>query len=129
MIKILLVGAGGFLGASFRYLISGWVMRWFSNPTFPWGTLTVNVLGCLVIGFLAGLGESRQVLSAETRAFLMIGVLGGLTTFSSFGYETFTLLRSGEILRCLANVLLHMTVALGSVWLGFAASGLLGAKS
>lgn len=129
MTKIFLVGAGGFIGASFRYLLSGWVMRLFSNPTFPWGTLTVNVLGCLVIGFLAGIGESRQVLSAETRAFLMIGVLGGLTTFSSFGYETFTLLRDGEFLRSLGNVLLHVTVALGSVWVGFYISGLFGVKS
>ena len=129
MIKVLLVGAGGFIGASFRYLLSGWVMRWFSNPTFPWGTLTVNILGCLIIGFLAGIGESRQVLSAETRAFLMIGVLGGLTTFSSFGYETFTLLRGGDFLRSFGNVALHLTVAMGAVWLGFSLSGLVGVKS
>ena len=113
------VGAGGFLGALARYGLSGIVHRFFPQTTFPVGTLTVNLLGCLLIGVLAGLVESRQLLGPEARVFAMIGLLGGFTTFSTFGYETFALLRDGENLRATANVGLSVVLGLAFVWLGY----------
>ena len=118
MIKILLVGAGGLIGAVGRYAVSGWVHRLMGNPWFPFGTLAVNVIGCLAIGFLAGLAESRQVFAAEVRLFLLIGLLGGFTTFSSFGYESVSLIRDGQMFAAAANVLAQVILGLGGVWLG-----------
>lgn len=125
---VLYVGAGGFIGASCRYLLAGSVQRLFPAALFPWGTITVNVIGCLCIGFLAGLAEGRQLFGPEARAFVFIGVLGGFTTFSSFGHDTYMLARSGDFLRAAGNVLLHMTVALGAVWGGFQLSILAGGR-
>lgn len=89
---------------------------------FPWGTLGVNIIGCFFIGLFFGLGESRQLFSSQTRLFLLVGVLGGFTTFSTFGLESINLLRDGEAARALANVLLHVIVGLGAVWAGFICS-------
>jgi len=111
--ELLAVGAGGFVGAIARYGLSGLVYRWFGE-SFPVGTLAVNLLGCLVIGLLSALSEDRQALSAHARLFVMIGLLGSFTTFSTFGYETVELLRSGSVKLALLN-------AVGSVVLGLAA--------
>lgn len=89
---------------------------------FPWGTLAVNIGGCFVIGLLFGLGETRQLFSPQARLFLLVGVLGGFTTFSTFGLESFNLLRDGEAARALANVALHIIVGLGAVWAGILCS-------
>src|SRR6266513_29637 len=94
--KVLLVGLGGFLGSVLRYGIGGLIGRMKTGWTFPLETLLINASGCLVLGFLAGLNESRGVFSGSTRAFLFIGLLGGFTTFSTFGYETVQLLRDGQ---------------------------------
>lgn len=118
MKEILLVAAGGLFGSVSRYLVSGWVQRAVGGAQFPWGTLAVNVAGCLAIGLLAGLVEARQLLSAGTRVFLLIGFLGAFTTFSTFGYETFGLARGGEGLRALGNAGLHLGCGLAAVWLG-----------
>jgi len=83
-------------GAILRYLLSGWVQAWAKGAAFPYGTLTVNLLGCLIIGFLAQLVELRNLFSPETRVFVFIGVLGAFTTFSTFGNDTMLLLRDGE---------------------------------
>jgi CrcB protein len=125
MTKTLLVGFGGFLGSIGRYLAGGAVHRLAEGSVLPYGTLFVNATGCLAIGFLAALSEARGVLSPEARVFLLIGVLGGYTTFSSFGYETFQLLRGGEMLAALANVLVQVVVGLGAVWAGSAAARLI----
>ena len=98
MERIFLVGLGGFIGTVLRYGLGGWASRWKGSAAFPYETLLVNVLGCLAIGLLAALSEARGVFTGTTRAFLFIGVLGGFTTFSSFGYETFQLLRGGQAL-------------------------------
>jgi CrcB protein len=115
---ILWVGVGGFLGSVLRYLVGGWVHRGFNSPWFPYGTLVVNVTGCLGIGFLAGLAESRQVFNPEARLFVFIGVLGGFTTFSTFAYETSAFLDDGQIIAASLNVGLHVILGLVAVWLG-----------
>src|SRR5688572_29598198 len=101
---VLVVGLGGFLGSGARYLLGGWVHAWFPRVSFPIGTLAVNTSGCLLIGVLAALLEVRQLLSPGMRLFLMIGVLGGFTTFSSFAFETLALARYAQLLRAGANV-------------------------
>jgi len=118
MIEVLLAGLGGLIGAMLRYLLSGWIYKLLHEPLFPYGTLTVNALGCLLIGLLMGLAEGRGLFSRETRVFLFIGLIGSLTTFSTFGYETFQLMRDGQFGLVLGNVLLQVLLGLGGVWLG-----------
>jgi CrcB protein len=113
------VGSGGFLGALSRYGLSGLVHRHMPLTTFPYGTLAVNLLGCLLIGLLAGLGEARQVFGPEVRLFALIGLLGGFTTFSTFGYETFAMIRDSEYVRAAANVGVHVILGLVLVWIGY----------
>ncbi|MBI5090969.1 MAG: fluoride efflux transporter CrcB [Candidatus Hydrogenedentes bacterium] len=119
MVNVLLVGAGGFLGSIARYLLGGWVHRVLDNPWLPWGTFAINVLGCLFIGFLAGLAETRQAISPEARLFLMVGILGGFTTFSTFGYETFALLQDGQWAPAIANAIGQVVLGLVAVWMGY----------
>jgi CrcB protein len=118
VLPILLVGVGGFLGSIFRYVLSGWVHRILDNPWFPYGTLAVNVTGSLVIGFLAGLADSRSLFSSEARLFVFIGLLGGFTTFSSLTIETFSLARSAQLLAAVMNLALQIFLGLLAVWLG-----------
>ena len=118
MTQILMVGAGGFLGAVGRYLLTGLVQRWTPLAVLPFGTLTVNVVGCLVIGFLGGVSAAHGILVGRSREFLFIGVLGGFTTFSSFALETLTLVKGGETGGGIANVLLHVFCCLAAVWVG-----------
>ncbi len=115
----LLVGSGGFAGSILRYALGGVVQRHFPLATFPYGTLFVNLMGCLLIGVFAGLADSRQLFAPELRVFALIGVLGGFTTFSTFGYETFAMLRDGEQLRAALNVGLQVVLGLSLVWLGY----------
>jgi len=119
LINAALVGSGGFAGAILRYALGGLVHRAAPMTTFPLGTLAVNLAGCLSIGVLAGMADSRQLLGPEARTFALIGLLGGFTTFSTFGYETLALVRAAEYARASANVCLHLILGLGLVWLGF----------
>jgi CrcB protein len=118
MLKVLLVGAGGFLGAILRYALGGWVHDMLNNASFPYGTLVVNAVGCLLIGFLSGLAESRAVFGPEARLFIFIGILGGFTTFSSFAYETFSLARDTQNLAAIVNVFAQVILGLIGVWFG-----------
>ena len=118
MLAIVLVGVGGFLGSVLRYLLGGWVQRALDNPWFPYGTLLVNLIGCLVIGFLAELTNNRQVFTPEIRLFLFLGLLGGFTTFSSFAYETSALLNNGQVGLASFNVGLQVILGLVAVWIG-----------
>ncbi|HOE00014.1 MAG TPA: fluoride efflux transporter CrcB [Kiritimatiellia bacterium] len=95
MSAVLWVGLGGALGSIGRYLLSGWVTQQVTGR-FPAGTLTVNVLGCLGIGILAGLAVKEEYFSHAARLFLFTGVAGGFTTFSAFGLETFYLLQRAQ---------------------------------
>ncbi len=120
LINAAMVGSGGFIGALARYGLSGLVHRQVPFATFPYGTMAVNLVGCCAIGVIAGLAESRQLFGPEFRTFALIGVLGGFTTFSTFGYETFAMLRDAEYLRVAANVGVHVVLGLALVWLGYA---------
>lgn len=118
MTKIVLIGIGGFLGAVLRYWVSGLVQEASRSVDFPYGTLAVNLIGCLVIGFLSQLAEGRGAFTPETRAFAFIGFLGAFTTFSTFSNESLNLLRDGDGLLALLNLGTHLFFGLGAVWLG-----------
>ncbi len=118
MYKIFLIGSGGFLGAILRYLISGYVQKMAERVDFPYGTLAVNLIGCLLIGLLSRVDEIRSVLSTETRFFLFIGVLGAFTTFSTFSNETVALLNDKRFHLAVLNMGTHMVFGLAAVLLG-----------
>lgn len=103
MIKLLCVGAGGFLGSISRYSAGLLVYRLSGHPSFPVGTLAVNLIGCFIIGFLGQLGEQRHLFGAHMHLLVFAGFLGGFTTFSSFGYETVTLMREARPLVGMLN--------------------------
>lgn len=125
MRRLLLIGGGGFAGSVLRYLLGGWAQRLAGDSAFPWGTLMVNVIGCFVIGALGQAIDSRGALSPETRAFLIVGVLGGFTTFSAFGNETFRALQAGDGAMAGLNVLANVGLGLAAVWCGWTGAGLL----
>ena len=116
--NLLLVGIGGALGSISRYLLSTWVQSMSRSVDFPFGTLAVNLSGCFVIGFLAELAEARGAFTPESRAFIFIGILGGFTTFSSFGNDTINLFRDGNTFNALANVGSSVILGLLLVWFG-----------
>jgi len=118
MIGLVLVGVGSLIGGVLRYALSTWVHRLLDITWFPYGTLAVNVLGCLAIGFLAGLAESRMAFTSTVRLFVFVGILGGFTTFSSFALETFALARDTQNLAAVANIGLQVVLGLLAVWIG-----------
>ncbi len=118
MTKALLVGAGGFLGSILRYLLGGLVQSAVAGSTFPYGTLFVNVTGCFAIGLVSQLVETQGLLGPNGRAFLVVGVFGGYTTFSAFGNETVNLIRDGQRAAAGLNVGGQLVLALAAVWLG-----------
>jgi len=116
-----MAAAGGALGSVARVIVSTAVARW-TGDDFPFGTIAVNVSGAVVMGLLAGFGQSepgKLVFSEPARTFLMIGVLGGYTTFSSFSLQTFLLLEQGNLLGAFLNVLLSVLLCLAGIWAGF----------
>ena len=121
MLAYLWIAIGGALGSVARYWFSGVIGRWFGE-TFPWGTLLVNVSGSFAIGLLAALAEpgGRRFISPTGRQFLMYGVCGGYTTFSSFSVQTLELLRDGDWLKAGANAAGSVFLCLAAVWLGYA---------
>jgi len=123
--RFLLVGLGGFVGSAARYWLSGVIQARFGSG-FPSGTLAVNVLGCFAIGALSALAEERIALPAELRALLIVGFLGGFTTFSAFGNDTVDLFRARESLLAWSNIAAHLLLTLGAVWAGRGAAQLLG---
>jgi CrcB protein len=123
------VCVGSALGGGLRFWISGWIAERYGGA-FPWGTLWVNVSGSLVIGFLGALSnpDGRFLLTPAARQLLMVGVLGGYTTFSSFSLQTLNLIQDGEWLQAAANVLLSVSLCLVAVWAGDTAGDLLNIK-
>lgn len=115
--KYLLIGFGGAIGSIGRYALQGLVYQ-FTGTGFPYGTLAVNIIGCFLIGLFMELSEDRFFIDPQIRIFITVGILGGFTTFSTFGYETFSLLRDGEFLRASFNVTHSVIIGLVAVWLG-----------
>lgn len=120
------VALGGALGSMARFGCSSLVAGWFGQ-TFPWGTLIINVVGSFVIGFFATLAgpDGRVLVPGDMRQFVMVGVCGGFTTFSSFSLQTLTLLRDGEVVGAGLNVVVSVMLCLLAVWLGHAAAATL----
>jgi CrcB protein len=114
---ILFVGVGSFVGGALRYLISQFVQTRFL-ATFPYGTLSVNILGCLMIGLVFAVSE-RTNLAPEWRLFLATGICGGFTTFSAFSSETFSLLRDGQVWYASAYVLASVLLGLLATFIGY----------
>ncbi len=117
----LLVALGGALGSVARYACAGAAARWL-GVAFPYGTLFVNVTGSYVIGVLGTLALTGGSVFATTnaRGFLIVGILGGFTTFSSFSLETLNLARAGNVAGAATNIALSLVLCLGAVWLGYA---------
>ena len=118
MIKWLFIAVGGAIGSVLRYAVQGWFRDAF-GARFPWGTFVVNISGCLVIGLLAGYFAGPRLVREEYRIGLMIGVLGGYTTFSSFGLETFSLASDGQLRLALVNMVMSCVVGFVAVWIGY----------
>ena len=119
MRSLFLIALGSALGGVARNGLSAWVAQ-RAGDTFPWGTLAVNVLGSLVVGALAAVGDSpRWGLSVEARQFLMIGLLGGFTTFSAFSLQTLRLIQEGDWARVAGNVLLSVALGLAAAAVGY----------
>jgi fluoride exporter len=120
--SFLYVALGGALGAVCRYLLGTTIQGLMKASNFPVGTITVNLIGCFLIGLIMGLIEFRSMFGSDGRLFIVVGVLGGFTTFSTFGYETLQLIKEGQIAAALINVLLQTGLGLVMVWLGNVAS-------
>jgi CrcB protein len=121
MQKTILIGLAGLIGTVLRYWLSVVVARQYGE-TFPWGTLAVNLIGCLAAGVMFGLTEERFLVSDTVRAVILIGLLGGFTTFSAYGLQTFALLRDGQIGLALLNVGSSNILGLFLVWIGYVLS-------
>ncbi len=117
MDKIIIVGIGGFLGAASRYLVSQYCTKWFGSQ-FPYGTLAVNVVGALLIGIILEVFATTNLISENMKLFLATGILGGLTTFSTFSYETISLFYASKYTLAILNTALNLFLSLGGVILG-----------
>jgi CrcB protein len=118
MAKIILVLLGGAFGTGIRYLLSSLIYSKVRQPTFPYANLVINVSGSFLIGVLAELFEARVLVAPVARVALLTGVLGGYTTFSSFTFETVSLLRDGQMWLATLNVSLSVVFGLAAVWVG-----------
>ena len=124
MLRLLLVAVGGAVGSSLRYLVASAALAWL-GPTFPWGTLVVNLVGSFAIGLVQQLAVEGLVLSENTRLLLSTGVLGGLTTYSAFSYESVRLMQTGAWLPAWLNILLTTAASLTLCFLGLTTGRLL----
>lgn len=117
IVHFLYISAGAIIGANLRYLVGLWASQLW-GVGFPYGTLLVNVIGCLLIGLFYGLGVTRLNITPELRLFFVVGVLGAFTTFSSFGNESISLLRRGDLLLAVVNIAANNLVGLLAVVVG-----------
>jgi CrcB protein len=121
MQKTISIALAGLVGTLLRYWLSGLVAREYGE-TFPWGTMTVNLIGCFVTGAVFQLTEGRFLVNPAMRTVILIGLLGGFTTFSSYGLQTFTLLRDGEFGLAALNIVSSNVFGLLMVWAGYVLS-------
>ena len=119
LLNLLLIAVGGAIGSTARYVFSQLVQH-ATGTLFPIGTFAVNCVGCLVFGAIAGAAEQRVQMAPELRLFLLVGVLGGFTTFSSYAFESYALLRDGQFLAASMNIVGQVVAGLAGVWVGFA---------
>jgi CrcB protein len=117
MKEILFVAVGGALGSSMRYLVSSGIYAWFGRA-FPWGTLAVNIVGSFIIGLMSILLVEKFNVAQEWRLAIVVGVLGGFTTFSAFSWDTLDLMQQGLTLKALLNVLATVMLCIVAAWLG-----------
>jgi fluoride exporter len=118
MQKTFFIALAGLAGTVLRYWLGGLVARQ-QGETFPWGTSVVNLVGCFLAGVVFYLTEERLVLSSNAQAIILIGLLGGFTTFSSYGLQTFVLLRQGQVGLATINVAVSNVAGLLMVWAGY----------
>ena len=123
MRQLILIGLAGFVGTVARFGLSEFVAE-RAGGSFPWGTLVVNVIGCFLAGFLFCILQERTTGYEVIRTVLMVGFLGGLTTFSAFGLQTFTLLKNSQVGLALLNLLVSNLVGLAMVWAGYSTARL-----
>lgn len=114
---ILLVGTGGFIGSVMRYLVQVFIEKDLSS-TFPYGTLVANIAGSFIIGIVFALADKGALMSSEWRMFLAVGICGGFTTFSSFAYNNFTLLKESAFVPFFINVFGSLFLGILAVYLG-----------
>ena len=114
----ILVGVGGFVGSVLRFYVGGLVLQFFAASKFPIATLLVNLVGCLLIGILAGCAQHFHAFSPQVRLLVFTGILGGFTTFSAFGFETYYLIREENLSFAFLNVFLSCCCGIALVWLG-----------
>ena len=128
MTTYLWIAIGGALGSMARFACSSLIANWFGQ-TFPWGTLAINVIGSFIIGFFATLTgpDGRVLVAGDVRQFVMVGICGGYTTFSSFSLQTLTLAQDGEFVRAGLNIGGSVVLCMAAVWLGFVAGAALNA--
>jgi len=124
MLKILMVAVGGSIGATTRYLFSTWAAERF-GANFPYGTLIVNVIGCFIIGIFMTMTTERLIVSPYWRLLITVGFVGGLTTFSSFSYETFRLVEDADMIMALYNIALNLVLGFLATWIGIGAARLI----
>lgn len=122
--KFLLLALAGSFGTLARYGLAGFVQR-INGPSFPWGTLAVNILGCFLAGFLWNLFENRWAVSGETRAIVLVGFMGAFTTFSAFILETGQLMRSSEWMYAAGNLALQNGLGFFALFAGIALARLI----
>jgi fluoride exporter len=126
LFQSLIVGIGGILGAISRYLLENFVMFFTGKTLFPLGTFVVNMLGCLLIGMIFALIDNYSSVGSRVRLFFITGYLGALTTFSSFGLDTFKLIISNHIMIAVFNILIQVVIGLFAVWLGYVVIRIIG---
>jgi len=124
MKQLLLVGLGGFIGSIGRYLVARLNLSWHFLA-IPMGTLTVNIIGSFIIGFLVGISAKTELISNDLRLFLMVGFCGGFTTFSSFTNENMMLIQNGQLLSVLIYTSGSIILGFASVYLGYILTNLL----
>ncbi len=117
MVEIGVIAAGGALGAVMRFWVSSAVYAWLGRG-FPWGTLSVNLLGSFIIGLAFVMLTERLTVGSEIRAFIMIGFLGAFTTFSTFSLETLALMQEGLLLKAAMNILISVVLCIIATWSG-----------